>query len=54
MRLNLHEVRLKRTEYFLFEWRGPLVIIFGGVGGGVRRARWGGGSGARGPNCREW
>ena len=48
MRLNPCEIRLKQTWgnseklKFLFGWRGPLVMIFGGVGGGVRRARWGG------------
>ena len=60
MRLNPHKVRLKQTlenletlknSNFLFGWRGPLVMIFGGVGAGG--SDWGGGSGGRRGNGRE-
>ena len=56
VRLNPHEVRLKRTlensetqknSNFLSGWRGPLVMIFGGVGSGAGGLVGGGVSGAR-------
>ena len=60
MRLNTCEVRLKRTLEnlenqknlnFLFGWKGPLVMILGGVGAGG--PDWGRGSGSRRSNGRE-
>ena len=49
--MNSHDLRLKQTSKtqknsnFLSGWRGPLVMIFGGVGvghgGQMRQEQWG-------------
>ena len=50
--MNIRKLRTWKNSNFFFGWRGPLVMIFGGVGAGgvgrepdgravgARRARW--------------
>ena len=61
MRLNPHKVSLKQTSEnlktqknsnFPFGWRGPLVMIFGGVGVGAGGPDWVGVVGTGGPDGR--
>ena len=69
MRLNPCKVRLKQTSEnleklkFPFGWRGPLVMIFGGVwaggpdwgrGSGVRSAKWQGRKEMAGGRRARW
>ena len=39
--MSIRKLRAWKNSNFFFGWRGPLVMIFGGVGaGGWQGARW--------------
>ena len=53
--MNIRKLGTRKNSNFFFGWRGPLVMIFGGVGqeghvgwgqGGWQGAKWGQGSGS--------
>ena len=50
MKQTSENLETQKNSNFLFGWRGPLVMIFDGVG---QEVHWGRGSGGRRGNGRE-